>query len=152
MHPTTSLCLIKPSHWTTTSGRKKTARGSLAVIGPTQMSLTRSIILMREVEATVLIALEVTSTGETATTIMSIGPMVTTGTITPVETAMVITTAIAMDLIMGTTNSRVPTLKARGTYQRLLATSARKMGITPTTAQKRRLRKLPSPIPSIRDM
>src|SRR3954453_5873861 len=134
MHPTTSLCFIKPSHWTTTSGRKKTARGSLVVTGPTRMSLTRNIILLREVEAIVLIALEITSTGETATTIMAIGPMVTIGTITLVETAMVITMAIAMDLIMGTTDSCVPTLKARGTYQRLLATSARKMGITPTTA------------------
>src|SRR3954452_24928091 len=152
MHPTTSLCLIKPSHWTTTSGRKKTARGSLAVTGPTRMSLTRNIILLREVEATVLIALEVTSTGETATTIMAIGPMVTTGTITPVQTAMVITTTITMDLIMGTTDRRIPTLKARGTYQRLLATSARRMGITPITAQKGRLMMLPSPIPSRRDM
>src|SRR3954453_5954178 len=116
------------------------------------MSLTRNIILLRDVEATILIALEVTSTGETATTILAIGPMVTIGTITPVETAMVITTAIAMDLIMGTTDSRIPTLKARGTYQRLLATSAGRMAITQTTAQKRRLRKLPSPIPSIRDM
>src|SRR3954468_127911 len=111
MHPITSLCLIKPSLWTTTSGRKKTARGSLAVTGPTRKSLTRSIILMREVEATVLIALEVTSTGEMATTIMAIGPMVTTGIIT-----MVITMAIAMDLIMGTTDSSAPTLRARGTY------------------------------------
>src|SRR4051812_31235035 len=136
MHPTTSLYLIKPSHWTTTSGRKKPARGSLAVIGPTRTSLTRNIILLSEVEATVLIALEVTSTGETATTIMAIGPMVTTGTITLVETAMVITMAIAMDLIMGTTDSRVPTLKARGTYQRLFATSAGRIGITPTTTQK----------------
>src|SRR3954454_138091 len=138
MHPTTSLCLIKQSHWATTSGRKKTARGSLAVTGPTRTSLTRNIILLREVESTVLIALEVTSTGETATTIMAIGPMVTTGTITPVETVMVITTAIAMDVIMGTTDIRVPTLRARGTYQRLLATSAGILGITPTTAQKRR--------------
>src|SRR4051812_43557096 len=146
MHPTSSLCLIKPSHWTTTSGRKKTARGSLAVTGPTWTSLTRNIIPLREVEATVLIALEVTSIGETATTIMAIGPMVTTGTITPLEIAMVITMAIAMDLIMGTTDSRVPTLKARGAYQRLPATSARRMGITPTTAQKGRLMMLPSPI------
>src|SRR3954452_12235164 len=115
MHPTTSLCLIKPSHWTTTSGRKKTARGSLAVTGATLTSLTRSIILLREVEATVPIALEVTSTGKTATTIMATGPMVTTGIIAPVETAMVITTAIAMNLIMGTMDSRVPTLKARET-------------------------------------
>src|SRR3954453_11161710 len=152
MHPTTSLYLIKPSPWITTSGRKKTARGSLALTGPTRTSLTRSIILMREVEATVLIALEVTFTGETAKTIMAIGPMVTTGTITPVETAMVITTAIAMDLIMGATDSRVPTPRARGTYQRLLATSAGRLGIIPTTAQKRRLRMLPSPIPSRRDM
>src|SRR3954471_20100149 len=131
MHPTTSLCLIKPSHWTTTSGRKKTARGSLPVTGPTRTSLTRNIILMREVEATVLITLEVTSTGETATTIMVIGPMVTTGTITQVETAMVIATAIAMDLILGTTDSRAPTLRARGTYQRLLASSAGRLGIIP---------------------
>src|SRR4051794_18249167 len=116
------------------------------------MSLTRNITLLREVGAIVLTALEVTSTGETATTIMAIGLMVTTGTITPVETAMVISTAIAMDLIMGTTDSRVPTLKARGTYQRLLATSAGRMGITPTTAQKRRPMMLPSPIPSRRDM
>src|SRR3954464_431042 len=139
MHPTNSLFLVKPSQWTTTSGRKKTTRGSLAVTGPTRTSLTRNIILLREVEATVLIVLEVTSTGETATTIMAIGPMVTTGIITPVETAVVITTAIAMDLIMGTMDSRVPTLKARVTYQRLLATSAGRMGITPTTPQKRRL-------------
>src|SRR3954471_12530683 len=103
MHPTTSLCLIKLSPWITTSERKRTARESLAITRPTRISLIRNIILMREMEVTVLIALEVTFIGEMATTIMAIGSMVTTGTITPVETATVITTAIAMDLIMGTT-------------------------------------------------
>src|SRR3954467_7843625 len=117
MHPTTNLCLIKLSLWTTTSGRKKTARGSLAVTGLTLTSLTRSIILLREVEAIVHIAMEATSTGETATTIMAIGPMVTTREINPVETAMVITTAVTMDIIMGTMDSSVPTLKARGSYR-----------------------------------
>src|SRR3954451_17949370 len=102
MHPTTSLYLIKPSLWTTTSRRKKTARGSLAVTGPTLTSLTRSIILLRGVETTTPIAMDVSSIGETTTTIMATCPMVTTGTISLVETAMVITTAIAMDLIMGT--------------------------------------------------
>src|SRR3954452_12059309 len=152
MHPTTSLCLIKPSPWITTSGRKRTAKGSLAITRPTRISLIRSIILMREVEATVLIALEVTSIGEMATTIMAIGSMVTTGTITPVETAMVITTAIAMDLIVGTTDSRAPTLRARRTYQKLLATRSGRLGITPSTVQKRKPRMLPSPILSRKDM
>src|SRR3954468_14791526 len=152
MHPTTSLCLIKLSPWITTSGRKRTAKGNLAITRPTRISLTRSIILMREMEVTVLIALEDTSIGEMATTIMAIGSMVTTGTITQVETAMVITTAIAMDLIMGTMDSRAPTLRARRTYQRLLATGAGRLDITPITAQKRKLRMLPSPILSRKDM
>src|SRR4051794_5326159 len=113
MHPITSLCLIKPSPWITTSGRKRTAKGSLAITRTTRIYLTRSIILMREMEVTVLIALEVTFIEGMVTTIMAIGSMVTTGTITPVETAMVITTAIAMDLIMGIMDSRAPTLRAR---------------------------------------
>src|SRR3954471_9990876 len=110
MHPTISLCLTKPSPWITTSGRKRTARGSLAITRLTRISLTRNIILMREMEVTVLIALEDTFIEEMATTIMAIGSMVTTGTIPQVETATVITTAIAMDLIMGTMDSRAPTL------------------------------------------
>src|SRR3954469_25902060 len=124
MHPTIMLCSIKPSPWITTSGRKRTVRGSLAITRPTRISLIRNIILMREMETTVLIALEDTSIGEMATTIMAIDSMVITGTITPVETAMVITTAIAMDLIMVAMDSRAPTLRARRTYQRLFATSA----------------------------
>src|SRR4051794_17131917 len=112
MHPTTSLCLIKPSLWTTTSGRKRIARGSSVVTRSTLTSLTKNIILPREVEATVPTVMEATSIGETTTTIMATGPMVTTGTITPVETTMVITMAIAMDITMGTIDNSVPTLKA----------------------------------------
>src|SRR3954463_4828342 len=71
MHLPISLCLIKPSLWIITSGRKRIARGSLAATRPTLISLTRGIILLREVEATVPIAMEVTSIGEMATTIMA---------------------------------------------------------------------------------
>src|SRR3954447_12868673 len=40
--------------------KEENRRGSLAVTGPTLTSLTRSIILLREVEATVPIVMEVT--------------------------------------------------------------------------------------------
>src|SRR3954463_5281196 len=100
MHLPISLCLTKPSLWTITSGRKKTEGGSLAATRPTLMSLTRSIILLREVEAIVPIAMELTSIGEIATTIMATRLMATTGTTTLEETAMDITMAIAMDITM----------------------------------------------------
>src|SRR4051812_27568635 len=110
MHLPISLCLIKPSLCTITSGKKRTARGSLVARRPTMISLTRRIIHLREVEATVPTAMEVPSIGEMATTIMATRSTGTTGTTSLEETALDITMAIAMDISMGTTDSTVPTL------------------------------------------
>src|SRR4051794_9162728 len=122
MHLPINLCLTKPSLWLTILGRKKIARGCLAATRPTLTSLTRSIILLREVEGKVPIAMEVTLTGEMATTTME-------------GTAMVITMAITMDIPMGTTDSTVPTLRARLTCQMSRATNARKLGTMLTNVQ-----------------
>ena len=87
-----------------------------------------------------------------ATTPIITGPMGTTGTITLVETAMVITTAIAVVTTMGITDSTVPTPMARMTRQMSYVSNAGSLGTMLINARNRMLLMLPSPIHFRRDM
>ena len=70
-----------------------------------------------------------------ATTLMVTGPMVDSGATTLVDITMAITTVIVMSTTMGTMDSRVLTQMAREIYQRLYASSARRMDTMLISAQ-----------------
>jgi hypothetical protein len=74
MLPTISLCSIRPSHWITTSRRKKTVRGSLATARLTLNTPTRGTTPLEEMEM--------------VATQMAMGTMVKTRETTPMATRM----------------------------------------------------------------
>ena len=136
MLPTINHCLTKLSPWTTTSARRRTARGSSALARPTLSNLTRSTNQLKVVEATDSKDMEATSVGAMATTSMVTGPMVDSEAVTPMDIPMAIPTVIVMATTMGTMDSRVLTEMARRTCQKLCASSARRMDTMLISAQR----------------
>ena len=112
----TSHCLAKLLPWTTTSERKRIVRGSLAAARPTLNFPTRSITLLRAVEAIVHTGMEATLARAMAITLVVMRPMVGSEAITPMDITMVITTAIVMAITMGTVDSNIPTKMERRTW------------------------------------
>jgi hypothetical protein len=134
--------LIKLSHWITTSGRKRTARGSLAMARLTLNCSTRSTIHLNAVEMVVRTDMEAISAKEMAVTLMAIGTMEDSEETTPMTITMVIT--------MGTMDSTATTQKPRRISHISPISSARRLDILQTIALRRSLMNLPSLIHSRR--
>jgi hypothetical protein len=126
--------LIKLSHWITTSGRKRTARGSLAMARLTLNCSTRSTIHLNAVEMVVRTDMEAISAKEMVVTLMAIGTMEDSGETTPM--------AITMEAMVSTATTQ----KLRRISRRSLASSARRLDIMLIAAQRISLMNLPSPM------
>jgi hypothetical protein len=88
MHPTISLYLIRPSHWRTTSGRKRTAKGSSATARTMWNHTTRSTTHLKAVDMAVHTSMGAISAKGMVVTSMAIRTMEDSGEITPVVIAM----------------------------------------------------------------
>jgi hypothetical protein len=80
--------LIRLSHWITTSGRKRTARGSSATARLTLNRSTRSTIHLKTVEMVVCTGMEAISAKEMVATSTAIDPMEDSGETTPMAITM----------------------------------------------------------------
>jgi hypothetical protein len=120
--------LIKLSLWTTTSGRKRTARGNSATARTTLSPSTRSITLLRAMEMEVHTNMEATSKAMVVTS-MATNTMEDFGETTPMVTTMGTT-----DTTMGEIVSTISTQMARGISPTSHATSVRRWDTTPTHA------------------
>jgi hypothetical protein len=120
--------LIRPSHWTTTSGTKRTAKGSSAVGRLMWNHSTGSTIHLRAVDMVVRTSMGAISAREMVVTSMAISTME--------DSRETISTAITMVITMGTMDSTATTQKLRRISHRSLASSAKRLDIMPIAAQR----------------
>jgi hypothetical protein len=143
MLPVTRLYLIKLSHWTTTSGRKRTAKGDSMEARTTLNPFTRGTTPLRVVGMGTPTSMEDTSPMAMVATSMARGTMEDSGETTPM--------AIIMDITMGEMDIAVSTQMPRRISPTSHASSVRRLGTTPQAVHRIRQMKLPSPIHSRRD-
>jgi hypothetical protein len=134
MHPIISLCLIRPSHWTTTSRRKRTAKGSSATARTMWNHTTKSTTHLKAVDMAARTCMGAILAKGMVVTSMAISTIEDSGEITP----MVIT--------MDTKVSTAITQRPRGIFHRSLISNAKRLDIMPTAAQITSPLSLPSPI------
>jgi hypothetical protein len=127
--------LIKLSLWTTISGRKRTARGNSAVARLTLSLSTRSTTSLRAVEMEIHTGMVATLTKATVATSMAIGTMEDSGETTPMAITMV-TTMVIMDTTMEEMDGAILTQLPRRISPTSHALSVRRLGTTPTLAQR----------------
>jgi hypothetical protein len=129
-----SLCLIRPSLWTTTSRKKRTVKGSSVTARAMWNHSTRSTTHLRAVVMAAPTSMGVVSTKETVVTSTAISTMEDSRETAPVN--------ITVDTMV----SIATTLNPRRTSLASLASSARRLVIIPPAAQKTSPLSLPSPV------
>jgi hypothetical protein len=130
--------LIRPSHWITTSGRKRTAKGSSAIARLMWNHSTRSTIHLKAVDMVVRTSMGAISAKEMVVTSMAISTME--------DSRETISMAIRMVITMGTMDSTTTTQRPRRISHMSLASSARRLDIMLAAAQRTSPLSLPSPI------
>jgi hypothetical protein len=119
--------LIRPSHWTTTSGRKRTAKGSSATARTMWNHTTRTTSHLKAVDMAVRTSMGAISAKGMVVTSMAISIMEDSGEITPVVIAMDTMVSIAI------------TQKQKRTSLTSLVSSAKRLDTLPTIALRQSL-------------